>query len=66
MSVKVVASLLELDWKMVNRVDKKYLKKGFDKIDCNGLRFIAVDEVVSRKGHNYFTVVLGLDKTYVV
>ncbi len=66
MSVKAVASLLELDWKLVKRIDKKYLKKEFDKIDCSGLKFIAVDEVASKKGHNYFTVVLDLDKTRVV
>lgn len=66
MSVKAVAGLLELDRKLVKRIDKKYLKKEFDKIDCSGLKFIAVDEVASKKGHNYFTVVLDLEKTRVV
>jgi len=66
MSVKAVASLLELDWKTVKKIDKKYLKKEFDHIDCSGLKFIAVDEVASKKGHNYFTVVLDLEQTRVV
>ncbi len=66
MSVQAVAELLELDWKLVKRIDKKYLKKEFDRIDCSGLKFIAVDEVASKKGHNYFTVVLDLARTRVV
>ena len=65
-SVKAVAELLDLDWKTVKDIDKKYLKKEFDKIDCSDLEIIAVDEIASKKGHNYFTVVLDMTKTRVV
>ena len=65
-SVKAVAELLELDWKTVKEIDKRYLKKEFGKIDCSDLRVIAVDEIASKKGHNYFTLVLDLNKTRVV
>ncbi|MCL0049094.1 transposase, partial [Dehalococcoidia bacterium] len=34
--------------------------------DYNGLRLLAVDEIAAHKGHNYFTVVMGLERTRVV
>ena len=65
-SVKEVAQLLDLDWKTVKEIDKRYLEKQFSIPNYEGLRFIAIDEVASRKGHNYFTVVLDLERSAVI
>jgi transposase len=65
-SLKQVAELLELDWKTVKDIDKKYLEKQFAIPDYEGLRLLAVDEIASHKGHNYFTIVMDLERTRVV
>ena len=65
-SVKQVADLLGLDWKTVKDIDKKYLKKEFAIPDYDDLRILGVDEISSKKGHHYFTVVMNLEKTKVI
>ena len=65
-SVKQVAELLELDWKTVKEIDKRYLTKQFAVPDYEDLNIIAIDEIASHKGHNYFTVVLDLQRTRVI
>jgi transposase len=58
--------LLDLDWKTVKAIDKEFLEKQFVIPDYNGLRLLAVDEIASHKGCNYFTVVMDLERTRVV
>ena len=65
-SLKQVAELLDPDWKTVKAIDKKYLEKQFAIPGYDGLRLLAVDEIASHKGHNYFTVVMDLERTRVV
>lgn len=65
-SLKQVAELLDLDWKTVKDIDKRYLEKQFAVPDYNGLRLLAVDEIAAHKGHKYFTVVMDLERTRVV
>lgn len=65
-SVKQVADLLELDWKTVKNIDKKYLEKELAIPDYDELRILTVDEISSKKGHHYFTVVMNLEKTKVI
>ena len=65
-SIKQVAKLLELDWKTVKEIDKKYLEKEFAIPDYTDLETIGVDEISAHKGHNYFTVVMDLKKTRVI
>lgn len=65
-SLKEVADLLDLDWKTVKNIDKKYLEKEFSVPDYEDLELAAVDEISSRKGHNYFTVVMNLKKGKVI
>ncbi|MEA1965095.1 MAG: ISL3 family transposase [Candidatus Aerophobetes bacterium] len=65
-SVKQVADLLEMDWKTVKDIDKKYLKREFAIPDYDDLRILGVDEISSKKGHHYFTVVTNMEKTKVI
>ncbi|MDP1815341.1 MAG: ISL3 family transposase [Leadbetterella sp.] len=65
-SLKQIARLLELNWKTVKAIDKKYLEKQFAIPDYEGLRLLAVDEIASHKGYHFFTVVMDLERTRVV
>lgn len=65
-SLKQVAELLELDWKTVKDIDKKYLQKEFAIPDYENLRLVAIDEISSHKGYNFFTIVMNLEKTKVI
>lgn len=65
-SLKQVAELLELDWKTVKDIDKKYLQKEFVIPDYENLRLVAIDEISSRKGYNFFTIVMNMEKTKVI
>ena len=47
-SVKQVANLLEVDWKTVKDIDKKYLKREFAIPDYDDLRILGVDEISSK------------------
>jgi transposase len=58
MTVTEVANHLDLDWKTVKAIDKKFLEQRYDELDLNGLRILAVDEIAVRRGHQYLTVVL--------
>lgn len=65
-SIKQVAELLALDWKTVKEIDKRYLEEQFKEPDFNDLELVAVDEISSRRGHNYFTIVMNLKKGKVI
>jgi len=58
MTVKDVASHLDLDPKTVKTIDKAFLQEHFGTTDCRNLRVLAIDEIALRKGHNYMTVVM--------
>ena len=65
-SLKAVAEFLDLDWKTVKAIDKRYLEKQFAVPDYDNLTRIAIDEIASHKGHSYFTVILDLESSRVV
>lgn len=58
MTVAEVSHHLELDWKTVKAIDKKFLEQRYGQPDLNGLRILAVDEIAVRRGHQYLTVVI--------
>ena len=58
MSLADVARHVGLDWKTVRAIDKAILEEKFAAPDFRGLRILAVDEIATRKGHHYMTVVL--------
>lgn len=64
--VSQVAELLNLDWKTVKEIDKRYLTEKFSHPDYSSLKILAIDEVSYKSGHKYLTVVLDLEKTKVV
>lgn len=58
MTVTEVADHLNLDWKTVKAIDKKFLEQRYGHPDLNRLRILAVDEIAVRRGHRYLTVVI--------
>lgn len=66
LTVKEVAEHLGLDRKTVKEIDKTFLKKEFGYTDYTGLRILAIDEISTRKGHRYLTVVLDYETGRVV
>lgn len=58
MTVTEVADHLNLDWKTVKAIDKKFLEQRYGHPDLNRLSILAVDEIAVRRGHQYLTVVI--------
>ena len=61
-----VAQHLNLDWKTVKRLDKRFLEDRYGETNYEDLRLIGVDEIAVRKGHNYLTIVLDYESGRVV
>lgn len=59
MSIKEVACHLDLNWKTVKEIHKKYLKDKFEKEHIGNPRFLAIDEISIKKGHKYLTVIVN-------
>jgi len=66
MTIKDVASHLEVGWDIVKDIQKQYLGKKFGKPKLKHLRQIAIDEISTGKGHRYVTVVLDLESGAIV
>jgi transposase len=66
MTLKDVARYLCVsDW-MIKDIEKRWLGKHFDKPRLKDLRHIAIDEIATRKGHKYLTIVMDLESGAVV
>ncbi len=65
-SIRDVAWRFHLGWDTVKEIDKKYLDKELNPPDFSGLRYLAVDEISTRKGHNYATVIADADRSRVM
>jgi transposase len=58
--IKHVAHLLGVSWALVKGIYKDHLRRRSKKLRLKEVRYIAVDEFATRKGHQYMTVVLNL------
>lgn len=61
MPIKHVAKLLGVSWDMVKGIHKEHLKSKLKKRKLSAVRYLAVDEFSTHKGHKYMTVVLDLE-----
>ena len=66
MTIQDVANHLGVGWDLVKNLQKRYLRRHFDRPRLKGLRQIAIDEITIGKGHQYLTVVLDLKRGAVV
>lgn len=65
-TIQDVASHLGVSWDTVKDMEKRYLKERFDPPPLRGIRHVAIDEIATRKGHVYKTIVLDLDSGHVL
>lgn len=66
MPVAVVARHLDLNHKTVKSIHRAKLMEEFGETDYSDLRILAVDEIATKKGHHYMTVVLDYETGRVV
>ena len=66
MTIKHVAVHLGVSWDTVKEIQKKHLERHFSRPPLAHLRKLAIDEIATRKGHVYMTVVLDLESGVVV
>lgn len=59
--IKHVASLLGVGWDLVKTLFKEHLTQRLRRRKMGNVRYIAVDEFATHKGHKYMTVVFNLD-----
>jgi transposase len=57
MTIKEVAEHLELDWKTVKELHKRYLQGKFSGEDIGNPRILVIDEISLKKRHRYLTVI---------
>jgi transposase len=66
MTIKDVARHLAISEWMVRDIEKRWLGKHFSKPRLKELKHIAIDEISTKKGHKYLTIVLDLKRGAVV
>lgn len=66
MPISDVVQHTKASWDTVKRIEKKYLKKAYDKPRLKDVRKIAIDEFAVLKGHKYMTAVMDLDTGRVI
>jgi transposase len=62
MPVKATARIMEITDKRLWRVVKHYVAKALAQFDLSGLRAIGLDETASKRGHNYVTIFIDMEK----
>jgi transposase len=66
MTIQDVADHLQVSQWLVRDIEKRWLGKHFSKPRLKHLRHIAIDEISTKKGHVYLTIVLDLESGAVV
>ena len=67
MTLKDVASLLEIHWHTVKEVHKAFLKKKYSKpLNLNKLIYLGIDEFSIGKNHDYMTIFVDLDAGQII
>ena len=66
MTIQDVARHLDISWDVIKEIQRADLKRRFDRPKLKHLRYIAIDEISTAKGHRYLTIVMDLDSGAVV
>jgi transposase len=61
-AIKDVAQELHPDWQTAKPLEKQYMREQLDRAAKPRLRWVGIDEISIRKGHNYRIVVSDLEK----
>lgn len=65
-SISAVARRLRLSWDQVDGIMTRAVRRGLSRRKLTGLRRLGVDEVASKRGHRYLTIVSDHDEGRVV
>ena len=60
-TIKHVARFLDVGWDMIKAIFKDHLALRFHRRKLHKVRYIAVDEFATRRGHHYMTIVIDLE-----
>ncbi len=60
-NLQAVADLLAVGWDLVKQIHKDHLQRRLRRRKLSKVRYLAVDEFATHKGHRYMTVVLDLE-----
>jgi len=66
MPISDVADLLNVSWGTIKDIDKRYLKKKYDKPKLKALKRMAIDEIYLGRKMKYITLVMDLETGAVV
>lgn len=60
MTIQDIANHLGMQWDTIKEIQKDALAKKYGKPDLSKVKYIAIDEIAVKKGHNYQTIVMDL------
>lgn len=66
MSIKAIAHHLGTGWDLIKQIQKEHLQKKYATLKAKDLKFLAIDEIASHKGHKYLTVVMDIETGAVI
>ena len=66
MTIQAVANHLRVSWDVIKDIQKRHLRRHFQRPRLKDLKRIAIDEISIGKAHRYLTVVLDIDSGAVV
>lgn len=66
MGIKAIADHLGTSWDMIKQIQQDHLQKKYATLKAKDLRYLAIDEIASHKGHKYLTVVMDLETGAVI
>jgi len=65
-TVKDVAKFLGVSWDTIKEIHKTHLKKTYQRVPYEELRYLSIDEISLRKGHNYMTIVSDIESGRII
>lgn len=65
-NVKAAAGLIGVDWKSVHRIMERAVERGLQRREMDDLEHVGMDEKSFRKGHDYISLMVDLDKSRVI
>ncbi|MFW8602563.1 helix-turn-helix domain-containing protein, partial [Desulfobacterota bacterium M19] len=61
-TIKDVAHYLHVGWDLIKGIHKSKLQRIYKKMPIKELKYLGIDEFSIRKGHNYMTIFIDLQK----
>jgi len=66
MTINSIASHLKVSWDLIKEIQKINLQEKYNRLKAQNIRYLAIVEVSSQKGHKYLAVVMDLKSGAVI